>query len=465
MNCISIKMFMNCFYTVLFCSLLLHSQESITHNDQTIAMIGTGYVGLVTGACLADIGNKVLCADVVKEKIEGLQHGVMPIYEPGLDELVLKNVEQKRLAFTYDVQNAIRQADVLFIAVGTPMAEDGQADLSAIINVAHMISENMSSYKVIVIKSTVPIGTCAKVRAILQDYGVVPDQFDMVSNPEFLREGAAVSDFLQPDRIVIGVESEYARVIMQDIYQPMIDRHIPFVCTNLQTSETIKYASNALLAAKISFINEIANLCDATGASVYTVGKAMGLDRRIGPLFLNPGPGFGGSCFPKDCQALMYQAHAYGVDMKIVEATLQANENQKSIAFKKLSKLLQTVDGKTIAVLGLAFKANTDDIRYSPSIKIIQQLLENGALVNAYDPAASENMKKIFPHITYAATPYEALLGADACVVMTEWPEFKVLDLEKIAVTMKQKIVVDMRGLLDKEKLYSLGFAIDTIGI
>ena len=448
---------------------------SFAQQKPLITIVGTGYVGLVSGVGLAEIGNHVICADVVQEKIKMLQAGIMPIFEHGLQELVASNVMQTRLSFTADVESAVRQADVLFIAVGTPMADDGQADLSAVRHVIDMVAKNMNSYKVIVIKSTVPVGTCAHVRAQLQDLGVAPEQFDIVSNPEFLREGIAVSDFLHPDRVVIGVESERAREIMQLIYQPMIDQQVAVVYTNLETSETIKYASNAFLAAKISFINEIANLCDVTGASVYTVGRAMGLDRRIGPLFLNPGPGFGGSCFPKDCEALIYQAQTRGVDMKIVKATLQANDCQKEVAVKKLSVLMQklsqqdgttanVMQGKTVAVLGLAFKANTDDVRYSPSIVAIKTLLAQGATVRAYDPAATENMRKLFPDIMYASSPYEALDGVDACLVMTEWPEFKALDLARVAHLMKQKIVVDMRNILDRGQLTDLGFYSDAIG-
>jgi UDPglucose 6-dehydrogenase len=440
-----------------------------------ITMVGTGYVGLVSGAGLAEIGNNVICADVVQEKIDMLHAGIMPIFEKDLKELVDRNVGKERLSFTADVENAVRQAGVLFIAVGTPMAEDGQADLSAINHVIQVIAKNIHTYKLIVIKSTVPVGTCSHIRAELQNLGVAPEQFDIVSNPEFLREGIAVHDFLNPDRIVIGLESERAREIMQTIYQSMIEQHVPVVFTNLATSETIKYASNAFLAAKISFINEIANLCGATGASVYTVARAMGLDNRIGPLFLNPGPGFGGACFPKDCQALMYQAHKYGVDLKIVEATLQANECQKEVAVKKLSALMQKKSGqnipkehilqnKTVAVLGLAFKANTDDTRYSPAIISIKNLLDQGAIVRAYDPEAAENMRKIFPAITYVHTPYEALDGADACIMITEWQEFKALDIERVAQIMKQKVIVDMRGILDRVQLEALGFYVDTIG-
>jgi UDPglucose 6-dehydrogenase len=338
-----------------------------------------------------------------------------------------------------------------------------------------MLARNMNTYKVIVVKSTVPVGTCSGIRDQLQDLGVSPDTFDIVSNPEFLREGVAVHDFLNPERIVIGVESERARVIMEAVYQPMIEQYVTLIVTNLATSEIIKYASNAFLATKIGFINEIANVCDATGASVFTVARAMGLDSRIGPLFLNPGPGFGGACFPKDCQALVYQAQSLGQDMKIVKATLQANEYQKGLAVKKLAALMYSVEqnkgeyakilqNKKIAVLGLAFKAGTDDVRYSPAIDTITALIEQGALVSAYDPQASENMCKLIPAVIYTSTAYEALDGADACIIMTDWPELKMLDLKQVAQLMKQKIVVDMRAILDRTELMALGFYVAAIG-
>jgi UDPglucose 6-dehydrogenase len=466
------KKFMYCFLSVYCCT---YGNLSNAYHRPIITVIGTGYVGLVSGVGLAEIGHTVICADVVQEKIVMLQAGIMPIFEHGLKELVSSNVGQGRLSFTTDVEYAVRHADVIFIAVGTPMAENGQADLTAIRHVIQMLARNMNTYKVIVVKSTVPVGTCSGIRDQLQDLGVSPDTFDIVSNPEFLREGVAVHDFLNPERIVIGVESERARVIMEAVYQPMIEQYVTLIVTNLATSEIIKYASNAFLATKIGFINEIANVCDATGASVFTVARAMGLDSRIGPLFLNPGPGFGGACFPKDCQALVYQAQSLGQDMKIVKATLQANEYQKGLAVKKLAALMYSVEqnkgeyakilqNKKIAVLGLAFKAGTDDVRYSPAIDTITALIEQGALVSAYDPQASENMCKLIPAVIYTSTAYEALDGADACIIMTDWPELKMLDLKQVAQLMKQKIVVDMRAILDRTELMALGFYVAAIG-
>ena len=430
-----------------------------------VGVLGTGYVGLVTGAGLAEIGNTVICADIVKEKIDALKQGIIPIYEPGLDQLVARNVGAGKLSFSDDVAGTIAQSDVVFIAVGTPMGQDGSADLSSFKTVINTIADNLKGYKIIVTKSTVPIGTGSWIRSLLNERKIDADLYDLASNPEFLREGVAVDDFLSPDRIVIGCESDKVKNVMQSIYQPMLDRNVPIVFTDIATSETIKYASNALLAIKISFINELSNLCDALGAKIYTVARVMGLDKRIGPFFLNPGPGFGGSCFPKDCHALVHMAHQYGVDMQIVQATLDANEEQKKVAVKKLSSLVRSsLEDKTVAILGLAFKANTDDIRYSPAITAIEMLIENGAHVRAYDPAATENMKKLFADIDYCTSPYEAVANADACIVLTEWPEFKALDLEKIASIMRSKIVIDMRNIFDRDQLKKLGFVYDTIG-
>lgn len=446
---------------IIFCS----PTEINGNNKPSIAIIGTGYVGLVSGAGLAEIGNTVVCADVAHEKIAALRNGIIPIYEPGLDELVARNVKAGRLSFTDNTIDAIEHADVIFIAVGTPMGADGSADLAAVHSVTDTIADNLQNYKIIVTKSTVPIGTGAWIRAHLIEKGYTSEQFDVVSNPEFLREGVAVNDFLYPDRIVIGVESDRARTTMETIYQTMIDRNTPTVFTTIATSETIKYAANAMLAIKISFMNEMANLCATTGAKVYTVAHAMGLDRRIGPLFLNPGPGFGGSCFPKDCEALMYMADQYEVSMHVVKAALKANKHQKKIAIQKLSALMQNDwEHATVAVLGLAFKANTDDIRYSPAITTIKQLLKKGAQVRAYDPAAMKNMQTFFPDIVYADSPYEAVRGADALIILTEWNEFKTMDLVQVAQLMNHQVVIDMRGILDLEKLQALGFTCDTIG-
>ncbi len=436
---------------------------------QRIAIIGTGYVGLVTGAGLSDIGNTVVCADIVKEKIASLKHGVMPIYEPGLDKLVANNVESGRLSFTDDVATAVRDADIVFIAVGTPMASDGSADLSAIKSVISTVARNLTGHKIICTKSTVPVGTGAWIRKLMEENGAPRDGFDVVSNPEFLREGSAVGDFLHPDRIVIGTESDTAQKAMYEVYRPMIEARVPVVFTNVPTSETIKYAANGFLATKISYINEIANLCAAVGASVYTVARGMGLDRRIGQMFLNPGPGFGGSCFPKDCHALAYTAAKNGVAMRVINAALEANEYQKASAATRLARLMGTLEGKGVAVLGLAFKDNTDDVRESPSLSTIKALLDAKAHVRAHDPLplASKNMQTIFPTsiVKYAPTAYEAAEKADGCVVMTEWPDYRNLDLPRLGSVMAGRVLVDMRGMIDPRKAREAGFSFDSIGV
>lgn len=440
---------------------------SVPSKRKIIAVIGTGYVGLVTGAGLAHIGNNIICADIDKDKIEALKQGKIPIFEPGLDVLVKENVETGRLSFTTDVEEAIRSADVIFTAVGTPMGDDGSADLKFIEAVTNTIAHNMNGYKVIVTKSTVPIGTGAWIKKMMLQEGISQDQFDVVSNPEFLREGVAVQDFLHPDRIVVGTETEKARAIMQDIYQPMIDQNTAILFTNIPSSETIKYASNGFLAIKIAYINEIANFCRAAGADVYEVARGMGMDRRIGSMFLVPGPGFGGSCFPKDCHALVHIAQTHNTDMRVIQATLQANEYQKELAAKRIAQMLGTVAGKNIAILGLAFKANTDDVRYSPSINTIQALLQQQAHVCAYDPVASKNMQMLIPpseNMTYAESPYEAAKNAHACIVMTEWAEFKALDLKKLGLLMAAKKLLDMRGIIDQEKAQDADFDFDAIG-
>lgn len=435
--------------------------------SKKIAVLGTGYVGLVTGAGLANIGNHVICADVAKEKIEALKQGKIPIYEPGLEELVATNVQQGRLTFTDDTTEAIRAADVIFTAVGTPMGDDGSADLRFIKEVTDSIAQNMNGYKVIVTKSTVPIGTGAWIKRMMLEHGISENQFDVVSNPEFLREGVAVSDFLHPDRIVVGTGSEKAQSIMHNIYRPMLDQQTQILFTDVPSAETIKYASNGFLAIKIAYINEIANLCKAAGASIYTVAKGMGMDKRIGSMFLQPGPGFGGSCFPKDCHALIHIAQTHNTAMHVIKAALKANEYQKGLAAQRVAQMLGTVAGKTIAILGLAFKAHTDDVRYSPSITTIQALLADHANIRTYDPAASKNMQLIIPascDVAYTESPYQAAKGADACVVMTEWPEFKSLDLQQLGSAMSSKNLLDMRGIIDPLNATNAGFAFDAIG-
>lgn len=445
--------------------LFLHAQS-----DNIITILGTGYVGLVSGACLAEIGNSVICADIDSEKINLLRTGIMPIYEQGLEELVGRNVEAERLVFTDNIAQAITMGDIIFIAVGTPMGEDGSADLSYINEVVKTIAENITSYKIIVTKSTVPVGTGKKIRKQLEhDYGVDPALFSIASNPEFLREGLAVNDFLYPDRLVIGTDSDSALIALCEVYETLIAGGTPYVLTDLPTAEMIKYASNAFLSVKISYINEIANLCDATCANVKTVAYAMGLDPRISPYFLNPGPGFGGSCFPKDSQAIVYIAQQHNLPFHTVQAALDANTLQQTKPVEKLQALMQkklgkTIAGKTVAVLGLAFKANTDDVRYSPSIKTIQLLQENGARVKAYDPIAIENMRKIFPDLEYYHSPYEAAMNADAIIIMTDWDHIKQIDFVRLKKVMNTPIIVDARNIINPEILKQIGFTCDAIG-
>jgi UDPglucose 6-dehydrogenase len=435
------------------------------HATQKIAIIGTGYVGLVTGPGLAEFGNKVICADIDEEKIKRLQEGEVPIYEPGLEELIQRNVQQDRLSFSHNVGAAIEEADVIFIAVGTPMGSDGNANLKYVESVLKTISEHMNGFKIIVIKSTVPVGTGKWAAHTLQSFGVQSEQFAMVSNPEFLREGSSVPDFLHPDRIVIGTESEKAHAIMNKIYNYAFAHGAQQISTNIETSELIKYASNAFLAVKLSFINEMANICDATGAQAKTVAKAMGMDHRISDKFLNPGPGFGGSCFPKDSQALICLAQKNGLHVPVVQASLTTNQIQKVKPIEKLKELLKTkkLEAKTVAILGLAFKANTDDIRYSPAIDVIRILLEEHAKVKAYDPQAMDNMKQEASNINYCDSMAEAIKDVDGVIIMTEWPEFKNL-LDHIKEKKHKPVIVDARNILDTQELEDLGFLYATMG-
>ncbi len=435
-------------------------------NAHNIAMIGTGYVGLVSGPGLAEFGNNVICADIDEHKIERLKRGHIPIYEPELDQLIQRNVKKGKLSFTHDVGRAIKDSDIIFIAVGTPMSEDGEANLQYIKAVLKTISEHMNGYKLIVIKSTVPVGTGKWASDQLQKWGINKHKFQMASNPEFLREGSSVDDFLHPDRIVIGTESKKAHRIMNDMYASAFkDGALP-LNTNIATSELIKYASNAFLAAKVSFINEIANVCDATGAHVDTVAQAMGMDHRISEHFLRPGPGFGGSCFPKDSQALICIAQKKGISLPVVQASLTTNQLQKVKPIEKVKTLLDvsSLENKTIAVLGLAFKAHTDDVRYSPSIDVISILQDERANIRAYDPQAMKNMQNIFPDTTYCLSPEQAIENADAVIIMTEWPEFKKLNLKKAKSHMRQPVIVDARNVFDINELKKAGFHFATMG-
>ncbi len=429
-----------------------------------IGIIGTGYVGLVTGACFSEFGVFVTCVDRDEEKIKALREGIIPFYEPGLEEIVKRNLSQGRLGFSTDVKDAVESSLVVFIAVGTPPRGDGSADLSYIEDVSAGIARHMDSYKVIVTKSTVPVGTGRRLKGWIERNLDRAVNFDVASNPEFLREGSAIEDFMRPDRVVIGAESPQAIAILRDLYRPLYLIETPFVITDIETSELIKYASNSFLATKISFINEIANLCDRVGADVHVVAKAMGLDRRIGPKFLHPGPGYGGSCFPKDTKALLHLAEAEGVRLGVVEAAVSANDRQRALMVERITKVLGGVRDKTVGILGLSFKPNTNDIREAPSVFIIGKLLEAGASVQAYDPVASSDMKALFPRVGYKNDAYEAAKGADALVLVTEWNQFRNLDLERISSEMKAPNFFDLRNVYSPERMRELGFNYYCVG-
>jgi UDPglucose 6-dehydrogenase len=428
-----------------------------------ICVIGTGYVGLVTGTCLADFGLEVTCVDKDGEKIEALNSGRMPICETGLNDLIERNKRANRLSFTTDIKTAIEKSYAIFIAVGTPSNDDGSVKLKYIEEVAEDIARYMNSYKVVVIKSTVLPGTTRKIGEIIRK-NAQGHPFDLVSNPEFLREGSAVHDFTHPDKVVIGTHSEKAIEVMKEIYRPLYLIERPFVITDIETSEMIKYACNSFLATKITFINEIANLCEIVGADVHTVAKAMGLDGRIGSKFLHPGPGYGGSCFPKDMRALLSFVLSKGFNFKILKAVVEANDRQTDIMIEKIRRLLGNCSGKIIGVLGLAFKQNTDDIRESASIKIIRKLLEEGAKIRCFDPLAMENTRKILPHLTYCEDEYDTAKGCDALVIATEWNEFRSLDLERIKNLLKFPMLIDLRNLYEPEKVKKLGFTYEGVG-
>ncbi len=430
-----------------------------------ICVIGTGYVGLVTGCGLAEFGMKVTCVDKVVEKIDMLQRGELPIYEPGLKDLMEKNVTSGRLKFSTNIPEAIRNNLVLFLAVGTPSDEDGGADLRHLFTAVEEIAENINDYKVIAIKSTVPVGTAKQV--IQRISKRAPDAtFDVVSNPEFLREGSAVEDFLHPNRVVIGTNSKQATAIMKDIYSPLYLIETPFVITNNETAEMIKYASNTFLAAKISYINEVANICELVGADVHVVARAMGLDGRISRKFLHPGPGFGGSCFPKDTRALYHLAKKKGYDPVMISSVIHVNERQKRRMVEKIKRRVGgDLNGKLIGVLGVSFKPNTDDIRESPAIFVMKKLLEAGASVQAFDPAAMKEARKVFHEaISYVEDAYEAANGADALVLMTEWNQFRGLDLQELKTRMRSPIFVDTRNVYDPQKMEQAGFIYEGVG-
>lgn len=431
-----------------------------------IAIIGTGYVGLVSGACLAEFGHEVTCIDNDENKVDRLCRGDIPIYEPGLDIMVQKNVQAKRLLFATDFTPGVEEAQVIFIAVGTPASRrgDGYADLSYVHEVAKNIAPHLRDYTVIVNKSTVPVGTARQVARIVS--GVNPDaSFDVASNPEFLREGAAIRDFMHPDRVVLGVDSKQAESLLKAIYRPLYLLETPFVITTIETAELIKYAANAFLATKISFINELANICEEIGADVQDVATGIGLDGRIGKKFLHAGPGYGGSCFPKDTHALLRIAQEYGAACRIVEAVVEVNAAQKARMARKIRKALGGNEaGKTIAVLGLAFKPETDDIRDAPSLTILSTLMEHGAVIRAHDPQAMEETARALPEATYCPNAYEACRGADAVVLMTEWNEYRALDLDRIKSLLKSPIFIDLRNVYRPEIMKQYGFQYFSVG-
>ena len=431
-----------------------------------VTMIGTGYVGLVSGACFSEFGVNVTCVDKDAKRIKKLHEGIMPIYEPGLEDLVATNVKRGRLSFTTDTKTAVENADIVFIAVGTPTRRgDGHADLSYVQQAAREIAENLSGYTVIVDKSTVPVGTARNVERIVQEVNLKAD-FDVASNPEFLREGSAINDFMRPDRVVIGAESEKAKNMLRELYRPLYLIETPMVITNLETAELIKYACNAFLATKISFINEISQLCEVVGADVQSVSKGMGLDRRIGPKFLHAGPGYGGSCLPKDTNALIKIFQDNHLTARIVEAVVQVNDAQKSHMIKKIRDALGgNLYGKTIAVLGLTFKPETDDMREAPSLTIIPALQENGAKIRATDPQGIEESKKMLSQVEYFDDPYKASEGADATIIMTEWNEYRALNLERLKRIMKGIVFVDLRNVYNEITLHENGFEYIAVGM
>jgi UDPglucose 6-dehydrogenase len=430
-----------------------------------ITMIGSGYVGLVSGACFSDFGHDVICVDKDASKINALEAGKMPIFEPGLDKLVETNVAAGRLSFTTDLKAAVAGADAVFIAVGTPSRRgDGHADLTYVFEATREIAAAITGPTVIVTKSTVPVGTGDKVEAILKE--IVQDhEVAVVSNPEFLREGAAIGDFKRPDRIVIGTDDARAQQVMRDIYRPLYLNESPILFTGRRTSELIKYAANAFLATKITFINEIADLCEAVGANVQDVSRGIGLDNRIGSKFLHAGPGYGGSCFPKDTLALLKTAEDYETPVRIVEAVVQVNDTRKRAMGRKVIQALGgDATGKTVAVLGLTFKPNTDDMRDAPSLAIVQSLLDAGATVRAHDPEGMEIAKTMMPSVTYCGDAYEAAAGADAVVIVTEWDIYRALDLKRLAATMAGPVMVDLRNVYPPAEVERAGFAYSSIG-
>ena len=427
-----------------------------------IAVIGTGYVGLVSGACFADFGHDVTCADLDEARIDALQRGEIPFFEPGLGEVVERNVTAGRLRFTTSLADAVTPAAVIFLAVGTPEGKGGHPDLSQIVSAATVAASHVSRYAVMVMKSTVPVGTSAWIADLVRECLEGAAEIDVVSNPEFLREGSAVSDFMRPDRVVIGAASQRAAGIMREIYRPLYLIETPIVMTNRESAELIKYAANAFLAVKIGFINEVANLCDRVGADVHVVAKGMGLDKRIGSKFLHPGPGYGGSCFPKDTRALAALGAARGTPQRIVEAAIQSNDKQRELIVEKIRTALGTLRGRRIGLLGLSFKPNTSDVRESASLYVCRELSAAGATIRAFDPVASEEaaraLSELNGHMAYVSDAYAAAEGADALVIMTEWNEFRSLDLDMLRRVMAHRVIVDARNVLDPGLTRAAGF-------
>ncbi|WP_272960794.1 UDP-glucose dehydrogenase family protein [Barnesiella viscericola] len=434
-----------------------------------VAIVGTGYVGLVSGTCFAEMGANVICVDVNKQKIEDLQNGRIPIYEPGLDEMVLRNYREGRLKFTTDLSTCLDEVEIVFSAVGTPPDEDGSADLRYVLEVAHTIGANMNKYLLVVTKSTVPVGTAKKVKAAIQeelDKRNVKIGFDVASNPEFLKEGAAIKDFMSPDRVVVGIESERAKELMTKLYRPFLLNNFRVIFTDIPSAEMIKYAANSMLATRISFMNDIANLCELVGADVNMVRKGIGTDSRIGNKFLYPGCGYGGSCFPKDVKALIKTAELNGYDMRVLRAVEDVNEHQKSILFEKLQRYFDNqLDGKTIAIWGLSFKPETDDMREATSLVMIKKLLQSGCHVKVYDPIAmTECKRRIGEEVEYAPDMYDAVLDADAMVLLTEWKQFRMPSWGVIKKAMRQPVIFDGRNIYDALEMNELGFVYHCIG-
>ena len=429
-----------------------------------ICVVGSGYVGLVTGACLADFGMNVVGVDKDQSKVDMLRRGKVPIYEPGLKTLVQKNMEEGRLRFQTELGPAIEAAQAIFIAVGTPPKSDGSADLTFIREVASSIAQHLNGYKIIVTKSTVPIGTGKMIEQMVREGAGPKHRFAVVSNPEFLREGSAIEDFMHPDRVVVGTRDPQAAKLMKDVYSPLAAADVPFIITDVETAELIKYASNGFLATKISFINEVAQICEAWGANVEVVAKGMGMDSRIGPKFLSAGPGFGGSCFPKDTRAVAQIAREAGLQFRIIEAVLEVNEFTQKRMIDKIEDALGGISGKTVGVLGLSFKPNTDDIRESPALPIVQGLLDGGATVRAFDPEAMDGCRPLFPAVTFCENAYEAAEDADAMVIVTEWNQFRKLDLSRLCGLLRQPLVIDLRNLYEPETMAAAGFRYVSIG-